>query len=29
MDCIMPGYPVFRYLLEFAEIHAHWVGDAI
>ena len=24
-----PGFPVLHYLLEFAQIHAHWVGDAI
>ena len=29
MDCSMPGFPVFHYLLEFAETHVHWVGDAI
>ena len=29
MDCSKPGFPVFHYLLEFAQIHAHWVGDAI
>ena len=29
MDCSMPGSPVLHYLLEFAEIHIHWVGDAI
>ena len=29
MDCSMPGFPVFHYLLEFAQIHVHWVGDAI
>ena len=26
MDCSTPGFPV---LLEFAETHVHWVGDAI
>ena len=25
----MPGFPVLRYLLEFAQIHVHWVSDAI
>ena len=25
----MPGFPVFHYLLEFAQIHVHWVSDAI
>ena len=29
MDCSMPGFPVLYYLLEFAQTHAHWVGDAI
>ena len=29
MDCSMPGYPVPHYLLEFAQIHVHWVADAI
>ena len=23
MDCSMPGFPVLRYLLEFAETHVH------
>ena len=27
MDCSMPGLPVLHYLLEFAQIHVHWVGD--
>ena len=26
-DCIMPGFPVLHYLLEFSQIHVHWVGD--
>ena len=25
----MPHSPVFHYLPEFAQIHVHWVGDAI
>ena len=25
MDCSMPGFPVFHYLLEFAQTHVHWV----
>ena len=25
----MPGFPVLHYLLEFAQTHVHWVGDAI
>ena len=24
-----PGFPVLNYLLEFAQTHVHWVGDAI
>ena len=29
MDCSKPGFPVFYYLLEFAQTHVHWVDDAI
>ena len=29
MDCIMPGLPVLQHLLEIAQTHVHWVGDAI
>ena len=29
VHCSMPGFPVLHYLPEFAEIHVHWVGDAI
>ena len=29
MDCTRPGFPVLHYLLGFAEIHVHWVSDAI
>ena len=29
MDCSMPGFPVLHCLLEFAEIHVHWVRDAV
>ena len=29
MDCSMPGFPVLHYLLEFAQIHVHWVNDTI
>ena len=29
MDCRTPGSPVLHYLLEFAQIHVHWVSDAI
>ena len=28
-DCSTPGFPVLHYLLEFAQIHFRWVGDAI
>ena len=28
MDCSTPDSPVLHYLLEFAQIHVHWVGDA-
>ena len=27
-DCSTPGFPVLHYLLEFAQTHVHWVGDA-
>ena len=29
MDCSTPGSSVFHYLLDFAQTHVHWVGDAI
>ena len=29
MDCCMPGLPVHHHLLEFIQIHVHWIGDAI
>ena len=29
MDWSTSGFPVLHYLLEFAQTHAHWVGDAI
>ena len=29
MDCSTPGFSVLHYLLEFAQSHVHWVGDAI
>ena len=29
MDCSTPGFPVFHYLLEFAQIHFHCVDNAI
>ena len=27
-DSSMPGFPVLHYLLEFAQAHVHWFGDA-
>ena len=29
LDCSMPGLPVPHYLLEFAQVHVHCVGDAV
>ena len=29
MDCSMPSFPVPHHLLEFAQVHVHWIGDAI
>ena len=29
MDCSMPGFPVFHCLPEFAQVHVHWVGNAV
>ena len=29
MNCSTPGFPILHYLLEFAQIHACWVGDAV
>ena len=29
MDCNMLGFRVLHYLLEFAQTHVHWIGDAI
>ena len=29
MNCSMLGFLVLHYLLEFAQIHVHWVSDAI
>ena len=29
MDCSMPGFPVLHQLPELAQIHVHWVSDAI
>ena len=29
VDCSSPDFPVHHHLLEFAQTHVHWVGDAI
>ena len=29
MDCSMPGFPVPHQLPEFAQVHLHWISDAI
>ena len=29
MDCSMPGFPIPHHLPEFAQVHVHWIGDAI
>ena len=29
MDCSMPGSSVLYYVLEFTQIHVHWVSDVI
>ena len=29
MDCNMPGFPIHHQHPEFAQIHVHWVSDAI
>ena len=29
MECIVPGFPVLRYLLEFAQTRVHRVANAI
>ena len=29
MDCSIPGFPIHRQLLEFAQTHVHQVSDAI
>ena len=29
MNCSMPGSSVLYYLLEFAQIHVHWINDSI
>ena len=29
MDCSKPGFPVLYHLMELAQTHAYWLGDAI
>ena len=29
MDCRRPGFPVPHHLPEFAQVHDHWITDAI
>ena len=29
MDCSTPSFPILHQLLELAQTHVHWVGDAI
>ena len=29
MDCSTPGFPVPHHFPEFAQVHAHWISDAI
>ena len=29
INCSLPGFPVYHQLLEIAQTHVHWVGDAI
>ena len=29
MDCSAPGFLVLHYFLEFAQIHVHWISEAI
>ena len=29
VNCSTPGFPVLHHLPEFAQIHVHWIGDAI
>ena len=29
MNCSMPGFPVPHYLPELAQVHVHWINDAI
>ena len=28
-DCSTPGFPVLHHILEFAQTHVHWLGEAI
>ena len=28
-DCSTPGFPVPHHLLEFVQVHVHWISDAI
>ena len=29
MDCSTSAFSILHHLLEFAQIHVHWVGDAV
>ena len=29
MNCSIPGFPVLHYLPQFAQIHVHWISNAI
>ena len=29
MDCSMSDFPVLHYVIEFAQVHVHWVSDAL
>ena len=29
MNCSMPGFPVLHHLLEYAQVHVHWICDTI
>ena len=29
VNCSIPGFPVLHHHLEFAQIHVHWVSDAV
>ena len=28
MDCSTPGFPIPHHLLEFAQVHVHWISDS-